>query len=271
MTITSGSRRSTLRATTSNPQRTWGTPIAATLGLLVDARAATGAVLIVAALLASAGCGGRTGSGKVESQRIAVPSFSRLEVGDTFDVTVSVGQKAAVTVRVDEGHKDELDVRVTDDTLHVGLQSGTSVRDAKLEADVTVPALSRIDTSGASQVHLSDEIDADSLELVVSGASTLDGAVKISEGRLDVSGASRANLEGSAARLDLSVAGASSVRGVALTAQSLTATLSGASSVELTVTDSLSAEASGASSLRYKGSPQITRQEVSGLSSIAQI
>ena len=239
--------------------------------LLVDARAATGAVLIVAALLASAGCGGGTGSGTVESQRIAVTSFSRLEVEDTFDVTVSVGQKAAVVIRVDEGHKDALDVSVTGDTLHVGLQSGTSVRDATLEADVTVPALSRIDTSGASQVHLSDEIDADSLELVVSGASTLDGAVEISEGRLDVSGASRANLEGSAVRLDLSVAGASSVRGVAFKAQSLTATLSGASSVELTVTDSLSAEASGASSLRYKGSPQITRQEVSGLSSITQI
>ena len=181
----------------------------------MDARAATGAVLIVAALLASAGCGGGTGSGTVESQR-AVTSFSRLEVEDTFDVTVSVGQKAAVVIRVDEGHKDALDVSVTGDTLHVGLQSGTSVRDATLEADVTVPALSRIDTSGASQVHLSDEIDADSLELVVSGASTLDGAVEISEGRLDVSGASRANLEGSAVRLDLSVAGASSVRGFAL-------------------------------------------------------
>jgi hypothetical protein len=245
--------------------------VAASLGLLVDARAITGALLIVAALLGSAACGGGTGSGKIESQRIAVSPFSRLDVEDTFDVTVSVGQKAAVVVRVDDSHKDALDVRVTDDTLHVGLQPGTSVRDATLQADVTVPALSRIDVSGASQVHLSDEIAADSLELIVSGASSLDGAVRISEGRLDVSGASRASLEGSAVRLDLSAAGASRVEGVAFTAQTLTASLSGASSVELTVTDSLSAEASGASSLRYKGSPQIIRQKVSGLSSITQI
>jgi Putative auto-transporter adhesin, head GIN domain len=249
--------------------------IAATLGLLVDARATSGALLVVAALFGSAACGGgsssTTGSGKTESARIAVSSFSRLDVEDTFDVTVSVGQKAAVTIRVDDGHQDALDVGVTDDTLHVRLEPGTSVRDATLEADVTVPTLSRIDASGASQVHLADEIAVDSLELTVSGASALDGAVKISEGRLDVSGASRTNLTGSAVRLDLSVGGASSVRSVAFTAQSLTASLSGASSAELTVTDSLSAEVSGVSALRYKGSPQITRQEISGLSSITQI
>ena len=237
----------------------------------MDARAATGALFIAAALLASAACGGGTGSGKVESERIAVSPFSRLDVENTFDVTVSIGQKAAVVVRVDDAHRDALDVGVTGDTLHVGLEPGTSVGDATLQADVTVPALSGIDVSGASKVHLADQTAADALELVVSGASGLDGPVEISEGRLDVSGASHASLEGSAVRLDLSVSGASSVRGIAFTAQTLTASLSGASSVELAVTDSLSAEASGASSLRYKGSPQITRQKVSGLSSITQI
>jgi hypothetical protein len=44
--------------------------------------------------------------------------------------------------------------------------------------------------------------------------------------------------------------------------------LSGASSAAVTVTDVISAGVSGASHLRYAGSPRFTRKEISGASSI---
>jgi len=44
--------------------------------------------------------------------------------------------------------------------------------------------------------------------------------------------------------------------------------LSGASSAAVTVTDTISADLSGASQLRYGGSPRFSRKEISGASSI---
>jgi hypothetical protein len=53
-----------------------------------------------------------------------------------------------------------------------------------------------------------------------------------------------------------------------LTVESLVIDLSGASSAAVTVTDVISAGVSGASNLRYAGSPRFSRKEISGASSI---
>ena len=112
---------------------------------------------------------------------IPVPAsgFSRLEVSSSFDVNVSFGDQENVTLRVDDNVVGHLDVGVSDGTLHVGLESGTSVRDATLHADVTARTLLSIDMSGASQVHLSDVLTGERVQVVVSGAGRLDGTAHV--------------------------------------------------------------------------------------------
>ena len=95
-----------------------------------------------------------SGSGTVTSTPVPVSTFSRLEVSNAFVVNVSFGDQENVTLRVDDNLVGHLDVGMSAGTLHVGLESGTSVRDATLHADVTVRTLSSIDISGSSQVHL---------------------------------------------------------------------------------------------------------------------
>ncbi|HEU0127183.1 MAG TPA: hypothetical protein VFQ48_01045, partial [Pseudonocardiaceae bacterium] len=53
-----------------------------------------------------------------------------------------------------------------------------------------------------------------------------------------------------------------------LAIRDLDAELSGASCAAVAVSDTLAARASGASTLRYRGAPRITRQQTSGVSSI---
>jgi len=234
-----------------------------------------GAVTVVRSLAAvaivvvvGAACNTVEGSGDVVSRRIDVTAFSRLQVSGTFTATVSVGDAEAVTIRIDDNLVDRLDVRVTGDTLHVGLRSGTSVTDATLEADITVRSLSALDVSGASDVTLADPLASDALSLAVSGASRLTGAVAVGEGRMEVSGASDVELTGSATTCAVTVSGASSLSAGQLTIDRLEIDLSGASDADVAVTGTLSAGASGASSLRYTGSPTVVRSETSGASSI---
>ena len=224
--------------------------------------------------LAAAGCGGGgsvtsvKGSGDIVSRDIQVSSFSRVEVGNTFGVRVSVGAAEAVTVHVDDNLVDELDVGVSGDTLHVELRSGADVSDATLEADVTVRALQSVGASGASSISFVDRIETGKLSGTLSGASRLGGQIATSDGRLELSGASRARLSGSAKTLDVTASGTSDLEAEQLTVKSLVIDLSGASSAAVTVTDVVSAGVSGASHLRYAGSPRFTRKEISGASSI---
>jgi hypothetical protein len=221
--------------------------------------------------LIAAGCNRSvSGSGTVTSTPIQGPAsgFSRLEVSSSFDVTVSFGDQENVTLRVDDNVVGHLDVGVSDGTLHVGLESGTSVRDATLHADVTARTLSSIDMSGASQVHLSDVLTGERVEVVVSGAGRLDGTAHVDLAKLELSGGSNAKLSGSAGRLEVTESGASQLDAVDLDVSDLAIDLSGASTADVSVTETISAGVSGASSLRYRGSPTFTRREVSGGSSI---
>jgi len=140
-------------------------------------------------LLIAAGCNRSvSGSGTVTSTPVPVSPFSRLVVSNEFVVNVSFGDQENVTIRVDDNLLGHLDVGVSDGNLRVGLESGTSVRDATLHADVTARALSSIDVSRASQVHLSDPLTGQQVEVVVSGAGRLEGTAPVDLAKLELSG-----------------------------------------------------------------------------------
>jgi hypothetical protein len=189
-------------------------------------------------------------------------------VSNAFVVNVSFGDQENVTLRVDDNLVGHLDVGVSAGTLHVGLESGTSVRDATLHADVTARTLSGIDISGASQVHLSDVLTGERVQVVLSGAGRLDGTAHVDLAKLELSGASNAKVSGSAGRLEVTESGASRLDAVDLDVSDLAIDLSGASTADVSVRGTISAGVSGASSLHYRGSPTFTRREVSGGSSI---
>jgi hypothetical protein len=209
-----------------------------------------------------------TGSGKIVSKEIPVSSFSGLEVANTFDVTVSLGEQEKLTLRVDDNLVDHVDVGVSGGTLRIGLKPGTSVRRATLQASVTTKGLSDIGLSGASNVRVSGELTGRALELTASGASRFDGTARVDEATVGLTGASRMKLAGSAGRLTVEGNGASDLDAPQLQVRDLDITLSGASKTTVSVSDTVAAELSGASSLRYRGSPRFTRQQTSGGSSV---
>jgi hypothetical protein len=131
-----------------------------------------------------------------------------------------------------------------------------------------VTTLDALTVSGAATVTVADPLASHDLAVTVSGASRLIAPLGIERGGLEVSGASHVELSGSAASLEVTVSGASDLEASGLSVVELTIDLSGASHADVTATTSLSAGASGASSLRYSGSPDVTRSDTSGASSI---
>lgn len=234
-------------------------------------------VLLVASLsvvvaAASVSCTGERvrGSGKAVTKDVAVPSFAGLQVSWGFEVTVAVGQPS-LKLRIDDNLDRYLDVGVEGDTLRIGLRRVSSVSDATLQATVTAPSLAQIQGSGSSRIHLQDRLAGDELRVELSGASRLDGPVDLKSATTTVSGASQVELSGRAGRVNASASGASHLMLQQLQVEALEVSLSGASNAEVSVRRTISASLSGASSLRYRGSPTFTRQDVSGGSSVTRV
>lgn len=210
-----------------------------------------------------------TGSGKIVATHGPTAPFSKIEVSSAFDVTVGIAHEQSVMLHVDDNLVDRLDVAVSNETLHIGLKPGSAVRNATLRASVTATALTGITIRGASKVYLTKALTGDSIDVTESGASRLYGSLQVGSSTLELSGASNAILTGSANHVTATVSGASKLAADRLRTTDLTIDLSGASSAAVNVTGTISAGASGLSTLTYVGNPTFTRREVSGASVIA--
>jgi len=221
--------------------------------------------------LLAAGCGQDVvrGSGQVVERDLDVGGFDRIEVASALDVTVVAADEAGATVRGDDNVVDRVEADVRRDTLRLSLEDEVSLTGAELAIEVRVPELVGLRVSGASSVTLEPAVPAEELSVELSGAASLDGQVSVDALTATLAGASDLTLEGGADRATVEADGASELDLADLTVGELEVSLSGASSGEVTVTDTLAVELAGASSLVYAGSPEVTDQDVTQASSLA--
>jgi hypothetical protein len=142
--------------------------------------------------------------------------------------------------------------------------------DDNLEAEITMPILTRVEASGASHVTLIGFDSPQTLRVVASGASSVGGEIQAGEMSIEASGASSISLAGGAANLVLEVSGASSVDLESFPVTDLRAELSGASSAVVNASGTLDVEASGASELSYLGNPTLGSVNTSGASTVRE-
>jgi hypothetical protein len=194
--------------------------------------------------------------------------FSRLEVGDAFDVTVTQGAEYAIHVKGDRRNVEDMVVDQDNDKLRFKFRSGQRMRSRQHTTFITItmPSLTKADFSGAVTADLSAFQETD-FALSLSGASMANAKVTASNVDFDLSGASKLYVEGGSNTMDLKLSGASFFGGLDFEVDNADVDLSGASNVQVHVTSALKASASGASSVVYRGSPVLT-SSMSGASTI---
>lgn len=204
--------------------------------------------------------------------RKVVP-FKGIDVSGGISVYLSQGSEQAVAVSAgEEKFVSKIKTEVRNGILKIFVESGAwnswNWGNRKIKAYVTVTTLESLEASGASSVKMSGDLNIKDLSMEITGASLFAGVVKGHSISLEVSGASSVSLEGSLDLLEIEASGASSVKGYDLVTNFCKVEASGASAVKVTVNKELDAEASGASSIGYRGEAVVKRIDVSGASSI---
>lgn len=206
------------------------------------------ALALVAGALLSAGCGVETDAGDTVTESFAVDEFDELEIDGAFDVTMVLGEEPSVQIETGENLVDDLRVELDGPRLSIGLDDGWfSFTTTDIEARITTTDLLRLDLDGAVSVDI-ENLDADRFELDLDGASRVAGEGSIGELVIDSNGASRVDFdEVIIDEVEVDADGASRLSLVQ--AASVSGTLNGATSVDVSDEAEVNVRTEGASSI----------------------
>jgi hypothetical protein len=202
-----------------------------------------------------------------------VEKFSGIELSGAISLYLSQGNEQGVAVSAGEAkYNNKIKTEVKNKVLHIsvdgGVWNGFNWTNKKLKAYVTATDLAQLGVSGASVINIMGPIKGSDLKLDVSGASEVKGIINYSNLNLDVSGASVARLSGSAVNATIDASGACKISSYDLSIDRCKASSSGASDIRVTVNRELNADASGGSSIFYKGAGTVKSLNTSGGASI---
>ena len=199
--------------------------------------------------------------------------YHGISLSSAFDVYLNQSNQEAVAVSASETKfRDRIKVEVKNGILYIrydneGLRWGGGNK--KLKAYISFKQIDQLTVSGACDVFVDGTIKADDLKISESGASDLKGKLDVKNLTIDLSGASDMVVSGSAGQLDVEASGASDFKGFDLVTDVCQLKASGASDIRITVNKELSAHASGASDIQYKGEGMIRDIKTSGASSVS--
>jgi hypothetical protein len=203
-----------------------------------------------------------------------VKGYHGIEVSSAIDLYLTQGDQETVAVSArDIKWRDRIRTEVVNGILKIWLDAKgwRMMGNNKLKAYVSFTTLDKITASGASDIYVDGVIAGDKLSLSLSGASDFKGAIKVNELQLEQSGASDAHITGIVSGLaSIRSSGASDVKGYDLVTQDCNVHASGASDIQITVNKQLTADASGASSIYYKGEAVVRETRSSGASNVTR-
>lgn len=200
--------------------------------------------------------------------------FSAISVSGSIDLYLSQSDEEVVVVSAAETkYRDRIVTEVINGELKIhyndkGLSWASGSKN--LKAYVSFKTIKKLSASGASDIYANGVIKADALKIDISGSSDFKGAVDVDHLSLDQSGSSDSRVSGRAQNVKIEVSGASDVKGYDLVAGYCEANASGASDIQITVEKELTASASGASDIYYKGQGITRNIKSSGASSVAR-
>jgi hypothetical protein len=168
------------------------------------------------------------GSGNVVSQEMEITGFDKLDISQGFDVDITQGEDFKVVIRVDDNIEEFLQVEKNGSTLKIGLEQNRIYGIATMQAEITMPNLMGLETSGGSRATATG--NGNDISIDASGGSISD---------LSSFPVFNANIEAS-----------------------------GASQVTVNASGTINVDASGASQVYYLGNPTLGKIDTSGASQV---
>jgi hypothetical protein len=208
--------------------------------------------------------------GATVKQERNVDPFDGIEAGGAFRIFVTQGEPQKVVVEAEEDYIEDIETEVKAGRLIISTSS--NLQDpGVLNVFITVNNLKELEISGACKLTSENRFKLDDLNMECSGAAHINFMLSANHIELDCSGAGKVELLGSATSMNLELSGAANLDANEFETENMVADVSGAAAAIVAVSGELTADVSGAGSLKYYGEPETRNTEVSGAGSIKKM
>lgn len=199
-------------------------------------------ILLVALIILGTACRGMhhgvAGSGKRQTEKRNVPSFTSISTEGAFDIEVVSQKPLSLEIEGDDNVLQLVSTEVSNNVLRVVNKRGYSVSQP-ITLRISVPDLAAISSHGAGNINISG-IKNDKFVIDVNGAPTIRASGETKELTIDASGAGKID--------------AHRLRGERVVVES-----KGVSTVEVYAQDKLDVTVSGPSHVIYQGNAVVTK------------
>ncbi len=214
------------------------------------------------------------GNGNIIAQDRTTGKFNSVDVSGAIDVYLrqDSGQHA-IKVETDENLQELVEIHEENGVLYISPRDNYNLdpSNKKVKVFVTAPHFRVLGVSGASNIYSENKLtSSETLDINLSGASEIKMDVKAPRINTEITGASSVMLTGETKDFNIEGSGASGIKCFGLMTENTTLDVSGAFSAEVFASTKLDVHASGASGVKYRGTPSVT-QDLSGASSIKKV
>lgn len=202
-----------------------------------------------------------------------VSGFHAIEVSGGIDLYIINGDDAVAVSAKDAEVRDHIKTEVKDGLLKIfyAWKKGMnlSLGNKSLKAYVSVKNLDKVTASGGLDILAEGTLQSSSLKLGLSGGADFKGIVNVSNLTIEQSSGSDVHISGNANTITINASGGSNFRGYDLISNVCSVSASGGSDINITVNKELTAEASGASDISWKGNATVKKASAGGAGSIS--
>lgn len=195
------------------------------------------------------------GNGKVVTKERKTDSFTSVKVSSGIDVYLKQGNNDAISVEADENLHEYILTEVRGGVLNV--YSEYNIREAERKrVYVTMKEVKSVTTTSAGDVFGESTINTDRLELSASSAGDIKLDVNVKDLDIDISSSGDITLTGETDKLRADLSSAGDLNAYELKTREADLSVSSAGDADIYVTERITARASSAGDINYKGDPK---------------
>ena len=208
------------------------------------------------------------GNGKVVTIERSVGDYDEIAVAGWFDVELVKGREGEISLKGEENLLEYIITEVKNGKLTVKVKKGYNLQSSNWKDGIliTVPfeSISAVSLSGSGDIEGKDVLEADDFAASMSGSGDINLEIEANSLKTVISGSGDIVLSGKARDFNVTVSGSGDVHAFDLSADNVTANVSGSADIKVTANESLNARVSGSGDIVYKGNPEKVDTKTSG-------
>lgn len=202
---------------------------------------------------------GIRGNGNVKTEERPVSGeFTVIKVSEGLDVFVTQDDNASITVEADENIIGFIRTDIQGDVLNIHLEERVGMAESK-KVLVTLPHITRFETSSGAELETNHTIDADRIELHTSSGSHLNVSVNADEVNCHSSSGSHIKVSGTTGIIYTDASSGSHIKANELKAKKAVSKASSGANIAINASEESEANSSSGGNVHNYGSASTTK------------